>query len=122
MILTADHGEELLDHNRYAFHSASIYDAVLRVPLILKLPGRIGGGRRIAAAVELIDVLPTVFELLSLPVPPAVQGESLVPLLDGTRAERRKSESFFEWSPPGRERRPASPTGSSPCDRGSGSS
>lgn len=105
VILTSDHGEELLDHNRYAFHSASIYDAVLRVPLVVKLPGRIGGGRRIAAAVELIDVPPTVFDLLSLPVPPAIQGESLVPLLDGTRAERRKREAFFEWSPPGRQRR-----------------
>jgi arylsulfatase A-like enzyme len=109
VILTADHGEELLDHNRYAFHSASIYDSVLRVPLVFRLPGRVGG-RRIAAAVELIDVLPTVCELLSLPVPPDIQGESLVPLLDGERAERRKSQAFFEWSPPGRERRPgASP-------------
>lgn len=106
VILTADHGEELLDHNRYAFHSASIYDSVLRVPLVFRLPGRIGGGRRIAAAVELIDVLPTVCELLSLPVPPGVQGESLVPLLDGARPEPGKSEAFFEWSPPGRERRP----------------
>jgi arylsulfatase A-like enzyme len=105
VILTADHGEELLDHHRYAFHSASIYDTVLRVPLVFKLPGRIDGGRRIAAAVELIDVLPTVFDLLSLPLSPGVQGESLVPLLDGTRTARRKSASFFEWSPPVTERR-----------------
>jgi arylsulfatase A-like enzyme len=100
VILTADHGEELLDHNRYAFHAASIYDSVLRVPLALRLPGRISGGRRIQAAVELIDVLPTVCELLSVPAPPGVQGESLVPLIDGVRAERRRSEAFFEWSPP----------------------
>jgi arylsulfatase A-like enzyme len=107
VILTADHGEELLDHNRYAFHSASIYDSVLRVPLVFKFPGRIGGGRRVASVVELIDVLPTVCELLSLPAPPGTQGQSLVPLLDGARAERARSEAFFEWSPPGRDRSPS---------------
>jgi arylsulfatase A-like enzyme len=51
------------------------------VPLIVRAPGLVPEGKRIAAAVGLIDVLPTVLELLDVPRPRLVQGRSLVPLL-----------------------------------------
>jgi arylsulfatase A-like enzyme len=53
------------------------------VPLILRLPGRLPAGRRVAARVELVDLMPTVLALLGVTPPPALQGQSLVPLLEG---------------------------------------
>lgn len=100
VVFTSDHGEELFDHNRYFFHAASIYDGVLRVPLVFRLGGAIAAGRRTKALVELTDVLPTVLDFLDLPRPAWIQGETLRPVLDGDRPERRKDAAFFEWSPP----------------------
>ncbi len=100
VVFASDHGEELFDHNRYAYHAASIYDAVLRVPFVLRLPGRVPEGRRFAATVEMTDVLPTVLDLLGFPLPSWIEGESLVPLFDGTRTAREKTDAYFEWSPP----------------------
>jgi arylsulfatase A-like enzyme len=79
VILTADHGEELYEHRHYFFHSCSIYEQVLRIPLIMRLPGRLPEGRQVRSVVEIIDIAPTVHELLSLPVPEEYEGESLLP-------------------------------------------
>lgn len=100
VVFTSDHGEELFDHNRYFFHAASIYDGVLRVPLVFRLKGAVREGARKGALVELIDVLPTVLDFLDLPRPSWIQGETLRPILDGARPERKKDTAFFEWSPP----------------------
>ena len=53
------------------------------MPLLLRLPGSRLGGRRVGAPVGLVDVLPTVVELLELPPPRWAQGRSLLPLADG---------------------------------------
>ncbi len=86
VIVTADHGEELLDHGNVGHAStsltATLYDEELRIPLILSWPARILP-RRIADLVQLVDVMPTVLDLLDLPIPEGVQGRSLVPLLEG---------------------------------------
>jgi arylsulfatase A-like enzyme len=57
--------------------------SVTRVPLIITWPGRITGGRRVAEAVSLIDLLPTVLDLAGLTQPLLTQGQSLAPLLRG---------------------------------------
>jgi len=56
---------------------------VSRVPLLFVWPGHISGGRRIDAAVSMIDVLPTLLDLAGLPMPEVMQGQSLAPLLRG---------------------------------------
>ncbi|MCP4898169.1 MAG: sulfatase-like hydrolase/transferase [bacterium] len=81
VIVVGDHGEGLGEHNEQT-HSLLTYDTTLRVPFILRVPGR-EGGLRITQRVGTVDVLPTVLELLNLPIPPSVQGRSLLPLLDG---------------------------------------
>jgi arylsulfatase A-like enzyme len=53
----------------------------LHVPLILRFPGRLPAGARVRAPVRLLDVMPTVLELVGLPAPPGIQGRSLVPLI-----------------------------------------
>ncbi len=92
VVITSDHGEQFWEHGTWR-HGQNLYDHQLLVPLIVHVPkalrrelGIAGDGEGvIGQQVRLIDVLPTVFELLGLPVDPAVQGRSLVPLLRGEK-------------------------------------
>lgn len=81
VVVVGDHGEGRGDHGEDT-HSIQAYDSTLHVPLILRVPGR-AGGRVIEQRVGTVDVLPTILDLLGLDAEPAVQGRSLVPLLDG---------------------------------------
>ncbi len=87
VVVTSDHGEEFLEHGGKT-HRATLYDEVLHVPLIIRQPGRIVRGLRIAAQTRHIDVLPTVLELAGLPVPPTAMGRrDLAPVLLGERSQ-----------------------------------
>lgn len=81
LLVTADHGEELFDHGRLD-HSRTFYDEIMRIPLILHVPGR-GIGTSSAVQVGLLDVMPTLLDLLGVPYAGTMQGQSLRPLLDG---------------------------------------
>ncbi len=59
VIITADHGEEFFDHGRWG-HSHSLYEELVRVPLILWWPGGIEGGTAVEGIVRHIDIMPTV--------------------------------------------------------------
>ena len=106
VILTADHGEGLGDHGE-RFHGYFVYDTTIRVPLIIRFPGAAAGGEVIDRAVSHVDLLPTVFEAIGLPVPADVQGASLLPLIGGGEMTSRRevySESFYPmlhygWAP-----------------------
>jgi hypothetical protein len=63
----------------------SLYDELLRVPLLIKLPGSRGAGLSIEAQVRGIDLAPTILEELDLPIPPSFEGSSLVPAIAGTQ-------------------------------------
>ena len=80
IILTADHGEGLGDHG-YLGHAASLFEEQLRVPLILSWPARLPAGITVDSAVSLVDVLPTVTQLLAIPDHAVRTGRSLVPLM-----------------------------------------
>ena len=82
VILTSDHGEGLGEHGELS-HGMFLYDATLHIPLIIKLPGQVGRGRRVADQVRLIDVVPTVLDILKLPALPEIQGVSLKPAING---------------------------------------
>ena len=107
LALIGDHGESLGRHREGA-HGFFIYDASMAVPFLLRTPYRqVGGGRRVAAQVRGIDLMPTILDLVGVPIPEAVQGESLVPLADGSVADLglwAYSESLYPrnhygWSP-----------------------
>ena len=78
----ADHGEGLGEHGEKE-HGLFLYDAVLHVPWLLRLPARQHAGRVVAAQVRSIDVLPTLAELAGAPLAARVDGESVVPLIEG---------------------------------------
>jgi arylsulfatase A-like enzyme/Flp pilus assembly protein TadD len=84
---TADHGEGRGEH-RELTHSYLLYETTLHVPLILRMPGGNGTGApvRIPGRVHHVDLVPTLLELLGLPVPDGMDGASLVPALHGARS------------------------------------
>ena len=59
VVLTSDHGEELLDHGWWK-HGITVYEEQLRVPLILRWDGRLPAGARVRRPVELVDLVPTL--------------------------------------------------------------
>jgi arylsulfatase A-like enzyme len=69
IVVMADHGEEFQDHGKW-LHGRSLFDELIRIPLIVKFPAARGAGRRVAEQVQTLDVLPTVLREMGLPVPP----------------------------------------------------
>ena len=96
VVVVGDHGEAMAEHDEYQ-HGYFTYETTLHVPLLFSCPGVIPGGRRINGRVRTIDVAPTVLDLLGLPAPSVVQGQSLAPLLRdeaGGAAQPAYSESL----------------------------
>ena len=85
IVFTSDHGEEFLDHGRM-FHGQTVYGELTRVPLVMRWPGGISGGRVVDETTQLIDIMPTLMEISGLPPAEQAQGRSLVPLLRGEQA------------------------------------
>jgi arylsulfatase A-like enzyme len=82
LVVTADHGEEFFEHGRKG-HNKSLFEEVLRVPLIVHWPGRVAAGRVETTQVQIIDIFPTLATAAGVPEPFAVQGRDLGPLLEG---------------------------------------
>jgi len=82
VVVTADHGEGLLDHGHME-HGVHLYDEQVRVPLLVRLPGVITPGIRPDAPVEMLDVAPTLADLLGVPVPEEFTGRTLAATLRG---------------------------------------
>jgi arylsulfatase A-like enzyme len=74
--LTADHGEEFYEH-RGCDHGQTLYDEVLHIPLLMRHPPTIEPGVRVAEQVRLIDVVPTILDLITMPPHPDFIGRSL---------------------------------------------
>lgn len=85
VVVTADHGEEFYDHGQLG-HGQSVFDELVRVPLIVVGPG-LAPARRVEP-VELIDLFPTVIDWAGLKSPQSVHGVSLAPLLAGGSGEQ----------------------------------
>ena len=104
VLLTADHGESLGEHGEDT-HGVFVYEATLRVPLIVAGPG-VPAGRAPAATARGIDAAPTLLDLAGLPALAEAEGRSLKPALDGAapRDEPAYGESLFTrlnlgWAP-----------------------
>ncbi|MEO7135842.1 MAG: sulfatase-like hydrolase/transferase [Vicinamibacterales bacterium] len=100
-----DHGESLDDHGE-ATHGMFVYESAMRVPAILRWPGHLPAGRRVAPLVRSIDLAPTLIELAGLPAMAGIDGQSLMPLTRGEAVGPSSAygESYFpllfmNWSP-----------------------
>jgi choline-sulfatase len=106
VVVAADHGESLGEHGE-STHGVFLYDATLRVPLVVASPR--GTARRVASSVSLADVAPTLAELARLPEAGGpLDGLSLVPSLAGAASAARPHDVYAEsvypasllgWSP-----------------------
>ena len=101
VVLTADHGDEFFEHGEKG-HAHSLYEELLHVPLILRMPGG-QSGKRVADRIQLVDVMPAILDALDVKAPVGMQGRSPLPRLEGaphgirtylsetTRARRKKA-------------------------------
>lgn len=94
VVITADHGEMLGEHGERT-HSYFIYQAALRVPLIVRLPGQ-SEGRVVDGLTGLVDVVPTICGLLGIELPSGVVGEDLSDVLSGRRRSRDERYVYCE--------------------------
>jgi arylsulfatase A-like enzyme len=101
IVVTSDHGEEFGEHGSLG-HSKTLYDEVLRVPLVIWAPGLVSEGRRIPEQISLVDVTPTLLDLLGVTAPPGLHGVSLRGLVSGedqSLDEVRFAEGLNEETP-----------------------
>jgi len=92
IIITSDHGEAFGDRE-LMFHGVSVYQDQVHIPLIIKYP-RSHERQVIEAPVSVVDVLPTVMEVVGRPVPPEVQGVSLLSPASRSASRILISETF----------------------------
>jgi arylsulfatase A-like enzyme len=79
IIVTADHGEQFLEHGEVG-HGTSLHDVLLRIPLMIKFPcpGPYCGARTVEDQVQLVDLMPTILDFVHLNSPPDLAGDSLI--------------------------------------------
>ncbi|MCU0236101.1 MAG: sulfatase [Acidobacteria bacterium] len=82
VVVVADHGESLTEHNYYFDHGLDVFQPSMHVPLMIRPADRVPG-RRMAEAVQTIDIFPTVLRLAGLDVPKTIEGRDLSPLRRG---------------------------------------
>jgi arylsulfatase A-like enzyme len=88
IIVLSDHGEEFWDHG-WTGHGQSVYQELAHSFLLMWNPALLPRARRVAEPVQLIDVMPTILDLLGLKTPELVEGQSLMPLARGQSFQRR---------------------------------
>jgi arylsulfatase A-like enzyme len=80
IIISADHGEELYEHG--ATVHRQLYEETIKIPLIMRLPGRIPSGTIRTRQVRSIDIMPTILDILNITIDQKMQGISLLPIID----------------------------------------
>ncbi len=89
LLFTTDHGIA------FPGAKATLFDPGIEITLMARGPGGFAGGKQIGAMVSNADIMPSLLELCGVPVPPGVQGKSLLPLIRG-EAERLHEQLFVE--------------------------
>ena len=91
VIVVSDHGEEFFEHGGLG-HRHNLFDESVRVPMLLRLPGVLPSGRSVHGLVSLVDLLPTILDILKLPEHASWTGStSFVPLIEGTDDGSRRT-------------------------------
>ncbi len=96
IILISDHGESFYEHGSWG-HTWNVYEELARVPVLFHFPGQAHAGVIRSDRVSLVDLPPTLFEYLGWEAPESWQGESLLPLIQGT-ASRDNEHVYTELS------------------------
>jgi len=104
VVVAGDHGEGLYDHGE-RWHGELVWESTLRVPLLVKTPGR-PPARRVSQPVGLVDIMPTILDYAGSPTTDPLDGTSLRPAIETGTAEKRvvyfestTGAINFGWSP-----------------------
>ena len=96
IIITSDHGEEFGEHGIWGMHAYSLYDELIKVPLIIRIPN-IYKPEHIPSLVELTDIVPTITSLLNLKSPFEFDGQNLLDIASGKLSKDYiYSETFIQ--------------------------
>ena len=96
IIIAADHGEHLGEHGTYFVHH-TMFNEILRVPLIIRLPDEKHGS--VEAPCQLIDIVPTILDLLNIQSGFQSDGLSLMPLIRGQTSQQYEARSIILGQP-----------------------
>ncbi len=94
VLFTSDHGEEFHEHGGWR-HAESLFEEVLRVPLVVRLPGGASAAATIADPADQIDIAPTLLDLAGVAAPPELPGASLLPVIGGGHSPPRESLAWL---------------------------
>jgi arylsulfatase A-like enzyme len=83
VVITADHGELLYEHEHYFGHDIALYDECIMIPLIIYSPILKVAEPRVGEFVQSLDIMPTLLEMLEIARPGDLEGKSLMPLIVG---------------------------------------
>ena len=104
IILAGDHGEAF-GENGESDHGLFLYNSTLKVPLVFHAENKIPPGLEIPSSVRLIDIMPSILDMLGVEVPDKVQGTSLLPYIDSQKEESLPSyietvypKEYYGWS------------------------
>lgn len=88
VIYLSDHGDMQGSHGGMLGKSVgAFYEEIVRVPMIMRLPGVIEAGKVVNVHANSVDLLPTIMDYLQMPIPEAVQGRSLRPIIEGSQPD-----------------------------------
>lgn len=94
--ITSDHGTEFFDHGDKG-HRKTLYDEVIRIPLILRFPAKLPERRLVSEQSRMIDLGPTLIALAGFQAPQDMMGESLRPFIEGqSDAHNRRAMSDIQ--------------------------
>lgn len=95
VVVAGDHGESFGEHGEWG-HTTFVYETNLRVPLFFMHPQVVKAGHRVATTVSLVDVFPTIVDLIGFPKPRDLMGQSLIPSLSGGAIPERPAYAESE--------------------------
>jgi arylsulfatase A-like enzyme len=100
VVVTSDHGQMFGEHNKWV-HRNSLYEEVLRVPMLLRYDGVVAKGHVAAEPVNTVDLMPTILDLIGLPVSGGLDGISLRPQAQGQPGDAERAVYAEMESEPG---------------------
>ena len=95
IVFTTDHGTMLAEHDYWMKNYMPMYNEIVRIPLIVHLPGGAEAGRRVTSLTQTIDVMPTFLDFHGCVPPPYIQGQSLLRAINGETLRRDGIFGYF---------------------------
>lgn len=95
IVFTSDHGSMMGEHG-FVEKWGHMYEEVMHIPFMIKLPNDTAKGRRYDSFVESVDLMPTLLDYLDINIPKQVQGQSLLPYISGETA-KHKDEVYGQY-------------------------